>query len=95
MSSAADNASALLPSSRCASDQPGAIENHAFIVSSSYDMKSCVVAPDGEILVEATKTAPVVTAEISLDRKIYQHWLGDMSTRTWKERRGDLPHVQD
>jgi predicted amidohydrolase len=68
-----------------------AIENHAFVVSSSYDMKSCVVAPDGEILIEATKASPVVTTEVHLDRKIYQPWLGDMSTRTWKERRGDLP----
>ena len=68
-----------------------AIENHAFIVSSSYDMKSCVVAPDGEILTEATTAAPVATADVYLDRKIYQPWLGDMSTRTWKERRGDLP----
>lgn len=69
-----------------------AIENHAFVVSSSYDMKSCVVAPNGEVLVEATKAAPVVTTEVHLDRKIYQPWLGDMRTRTWKERRGDLPH---
>jgi len=68
-----------------------AIENHAFVVSSSYDMRSCVVAPDGEILAEASATAPVATAEVHLDRKIYQKWLGDMSTRTWKERRGQLP----
>jgi predicted amidohydrolase len=69
-----------------------AIENHAFVVSSSYDMKSCVVAPDGEILTEATTESPVATADVHLDQKIYQRWLGDMSTRTWKERRGDLPH---
>ena len=69
-----------------------AIENHAFVVSSSYDMKSCVVAPDGEILIEATKASPVATTEVHLDRKIYQPWLGDMSNRTWKERRGELPH---
>ena len=67
-----------------------AIENHAFIVSSSYDLMSWIVAPDGKILAEANKTAPVATAEIHLDRKIYQPWLGDMSTRTWKERRGEL-----
>jgi predicted amidohydrolase len=68
-----------------------AIENHAFVVSSGYDIKSCVVAPDGKILGEATNAAPAITATINLDRKIYQSWLGDMSTRTWKERRGDLP----
>jgi predicted amidohydrolase len=68
-----------------------AIENHAFIVSSSYDMKSCIVAPNGEILTEATKSSPVATTDVHLDGKIYQPWLGDMSTRTWKERRGALP----
>jgi predicted amidohydrolase len=68
-----------------------AIENHAFIVSSSYDTKSCVVAPNGEVLTEATNASPVMTAEVHLDRKIYQPWIGDMSTRTWKERRGELP----
>jgi predicted amidohydrolase len=68
-----------------------AIENHAFVVSSSYDMISCVVAPNGDILTEATKASPVATADVHLDRKIYQPWVGDMSTRTWKERRGDLP----
>jgi predicted amidohydrolase len=68
-----------------------AIENHAYVVSSGYDIKSCVVAPDGEVMIEANKATPVVTAEIHLDRKIYQSWLGNMSTRTWKERRGALP----
>ena len=68
-----------------------AIENHAFVVSSGYNIKSCVVAPDGEIIAEATRQAPAVTVAINLDAKIYQPWLGDMRTRTWKERRGDLP----
>ena len=49
------------------------------------------MAPDGEILIEATKDSPVATTEVHLDRQIYQPWLGDMSTRTWKERRGELP----
>lgn len=67
-----------------------AIENHVFAVSSSYDMRSCVVAPDGEILADATQSGPAATAVVHLDRPIYQPWLGDMSTRTWKERRADL-----
>lgn len=71
--------------------QARAIENHAFVVSAGYGIKSCVVAPDGKILAEANKDAPVVTAALNLDAKIYQPWIGDMSTRTWKERRGDLP----
>lgn len=68
-----------------------AIENHVFVVSSSYDLRSCVVAPDGEILADAKTNGPAATAAINLDAKIYQPWLGDMSTRTWKERRGELP----
>jgi predicted amidohydrolase len=71
--------------------QARAIENHAFVVSSGYDFPSWIVTPDGKVVGEATKESPVATAEIRLDRKIYQRWLGDMSTRTWKERRGDLP----
>lgn len=67
-----------------------AIENHLFVVSSGYNIKSCIVAPDGEILHEAAKDT-AVTVALNLDRKIYQPWLGDMSTRTWKERRGELP----
>ncbi|MFN3650953.1 MAG: carbon-nitrogen hydrolase family protein [Armatimonadota bacterium] len=68
-----------------------AIENHAYLVSSSYDMKSFVVAPDGEVLTEATKQRPFAVTEIDLDRKILQPWLGDMKPRTWRERRADLP----
>lgn len=71
--------------------QARAIENHAFVVSAGYNIKSCVVAPDGKILAEANQDAPVVTTALNLDAKIYQPWLGDMRTRTWKERRGDLP----
>ena len=68
-----------------------AIENCVFLVSSSYDMKTFVLDPTGLTLAEATKDQPVVSAELHLDRKIYQPWLGNMKTRTWKERRPDLP----
>src|SRR4051812_43667591 len=68
-----------------------AIENHLFLVSSSYDMKSFVVDPKGDVLAEATHEQPVAIAELHLDRKIYQPWLGDMKNRTWKERRPDIP----
>src|SRR2546421_2126432 len=64
-----------------------AIENHAFLISSSYDMKTFIVAPDGEVLAEASQNKPVAVAGLHLDRKIIQPWLGDMKPRTWKERR--------
>lgn len=70
--------------------QARAIENHVFLISSSYDMRTFIVDPSGKVLAEATKDKPVVTAELFLDRKIFQPWLGDMKNRTWKERRVDL-----
>jgi predicted amidohydrolase len=71
--------------------QARAIENHVFLISSSYDMRTFIVDPAGKVLAEATKDAPVASAELFLDRKIFQPWLGDMKNRTWKERRADLP----
>lgn len=68
-----------------------AIENHAFLVSSSYDMKTFILDPEGKILAQASKDQPLAIAELHLDRKIYQWWLGDMKARTWRERRPDLP----
>jgi predicted amidohydrolase len=68
-----------------------AIENHVFLISSSYDMKTFILNPVGESLAEATDQKKVVFADLPLDRKIVQPWLGDMKTRTWKERRADIP----
>jgi predicted amidohydrolase len=68
-----------------------AIENHVFLVTSSYDMKTFIVDPTGEVRAEATREKPVALAELDLEKRIVQPWLGDMKTRTWKERRGDLP----
>lgn len=68
-----------------------AIENCLFLVSATYDMRSFIVDPTGRVLAEATAQQPVATAALHLDRPIYQPWLGDMKTRTWKERRADLP----
>lgn len=49
------------------------------------------VDPTGSALAEATPEHPVAVADLRLDRKIVQPWLGDMKTRTWKERRPDIP----
>jgi predicted amidohydrolase len=68
-----------------------AIENHVFLVSSSYDMRSFVVDPTGAVLAEATADQPVAGAKLELDKQILQPWLGDMKYRTWKERRPDIP----
>jgi len=67
-----------------------AIENHIFMITSSYDMRSFIVDPAGKVLAEATKENPIASAELRLDEKIFQPWLGDMKNRTWRERRPDL-----
>lgn len=68
-----------------------AIENHVWMLTSSYDMKTFIVDPTGEVLAEADKTRPVATVEIDLNREMIQKWLGNMKARTWKERRPDIP----
>lgn len=67
-----------------------AIENHVFLISSSYDMKTFIVDPAGEVLAEATSDSPLAWADLHLDRPLIQPWLGDMRARTWKERRPDI-----
>ena len=54
-------------------------------------MRSFIVDPTGQVLAEATKDQPIAAATLHLDRRIQQPWLGDMKTRTWKERRPDIP----
>jgi hypothetical protein len=54
-------------------------------------MKTFIVAPDGAVLAEASQNEPLAVADLYLDRKIIQPWLGDMKPRTWKERRPDIP----
>ncbi len=68
-----------------------AIENHVFLITSSYDMRTFIVDPAGKVLAEGTAAQPIAAAELRLDEKIFQPWLGNMKTRTWKERRPDLP----
>jgi hypothetical protein len=41
-------------------------------------------------MAEATREQPVAAAELLLDRKYFQPWIGDMKTRTWKEWRPEL-----
>jgi predicted amidohydrolase len=66
-------------------------ENHVYLATSSYDMKTFIVGPEGKVLAEAGDDPTVALAEIDLDLRIVQPWLGDMKNRTWKERRPDLP----
>ena len=67
-----------------------AIENHVTLVSSSYDMKTMVVNPRGDILCEASKEHPIAVTEVDLDEKLMQPWIGDMKGRILRERRTEL-----
>ncbi|MDQ2798909.1 MAG: carbon-nitrogen hydrolase family protein, partial [Armatimonadota bacterium] len=44
-----------------------AIENHVFLVASSYDLRSYILDPAGNVLAEATDADPIVVAELALD----------------------------
>jgi len=73
-----------------------AIENHVFVVSSGYDIKTMIVDPVGQTLAEAELNPAkpcVISAQINLDRPIYQEWLGNMKARTWVERRADIAGI--
>jgi predicted amidohydrolase len=68
-----------------------AMENHVYLATSSYDMATFIVDPEGKVLSQASAKEPVAVAEVDLNRKIIQPWLGDMKVRTWRERRADIP----
>jgi predicted amidohydrolase len=71
--------------------QARAIENHVFLVTSSYDITTRIIDPMGRVLAEATAENPVAAASVDLAAPIVQMpWLGDMKSRTWSERRTDL-----
>ena len=46
-----------------------AIENHVFLISSSYDMKTFMLDPEGKVLAEASAERPVAIAQLRLDEK--------------------------
>lgn len=62
-----------------------AIENHVFLVSSTYDMISAVFDEAGEVLQQATDQAPVVTVEVALGRTRHYEWVGDFKSRIPRE----------
>ena len=65
------------------------IENQVYIVSatnsSSGDMFSAVFNRQGQIIVQASATTPVVVTELDLDQREYLWWLGDYRNRRLRE----------
>jgi len=70
-----------------------AIENHVFLVSSGYDVPSWIIDPEGKVLAAASEEnesqGAIAVAEIDLNRRYVEPWLGDMRARFIKEHRDD------
>ena len=68
-----------------------AIENHVFLVSSGYDYPTEIVDPDGKTVASAPSKPGVAVAEIDLNRRYTEPWLGNMRDRFLFELRADVP----
>ena len=68
-----------------------AIENHLFLVSSGYDYPTEIVDPDGKTVASAPEKPGVAVAEIDLNRRYTEPWLGNMRDRFFHELRADVP----
>jgi len=68
-----------------------AIENHLFLISSGYDYPTEIVDPDGKTVASAPEKPGVAVAEIDLNRRYTEPWLGNMRDRFFFELRADVP----
>ena len=68
-----------------------AIENHLFVVSSGYDYPTEIVDPDGKTVASAPEKPGVAVAEIDLNHRYTEQWLGHMRDRFFHELRADVP----
>lgn len=68
-----------------------AIENHLFLVSSGYDYPTEIVDPDGKTVASAPEKPGAAVAEIDLNRRYTEPWLGNMRDRFFHELRADVP----
>jgi predicted amidohydrolase len=71
-----------------------AIENHVFLVSSTYGKSSLILDPDGDLLANASENGTIAVAQIDLNRRYDDAWLGNMRERFMKELRLDIPIKQ-
>lgn len=67
-----------------------AIENHLFLVESSYGSPTQILDPEGNQLALAAQIGTAAVATLDLNRRYKDPWLGDMRARMMKEHRGDL-----
>jgi predicted amidohydrolase len=68
-----------------------AIENHLFVISSGYDYPTEIVDPDGKTVAAAPEKPGVAVADIDLNHRYTEPWLGNMRDRFFHELRADVP----
>jgi predicted amidohydrolase len=68
-----------------------AIENHVFLVSSTYGNNALILDPNGETQAIARESGTAAVARIDLNRRYDDAWLGNMRERFMKELRLDVP----
>jgi predicted amidohydrolase len=67
-----------------------AIENKVFLVASGYDHPTYVMDPGGNRVASAPKPGDAAIATIDLNKRSWDHQLGDMRARRFKEERVDV-----
>jgi predicted amidohydrolase len=71
-----------------------AIENSVFLVSCGYDVPSFIIDPTGAVLAQASwddgGDGAIAFAEVDLNRRYVDPWLGNLRARFIKEHREDL-----
>jgi predicted amidohydrolase len=68
-----------------------AIENHVFLISSTYGDNSLVLDPNGETQAIAKDNGTIALAKVDLNHRYDDAWLGNMRERFMKELRLDVP----
>jgi predicted amidohydrolase len=68
-----------------------AIENSVFLVSSGYDYATEIVDPEGKVVAKAETIPGIAVADIDLNHRYIDVWLGHMRDRMFHEIRDDVP----
>ena len=68
-----------------------AIENSVFLVSSGYDYATEIVDPEGKVVAKAEAMPGIAVADIDLNHRYIEEWLGHMRDRMFHEIRDDVP----
>jgi predicted amidohydrolase len=61
------------------------IENQVYLVTSSYDTRTGIWGPRGNVLAEAEQEGTIAVAKVDLAKRIQWEWLGNLRSRIAKE----------